>query len=76
MFVTAYGTRYDCARAVKGSDYIRLYDAAGTLIASFDGIADFSGYTIEGGTWEAPLPTEKERLDALEAAMLEMILGV
>ena len=75
MKVIANETEHQCARAIKGTDYIRLYDVAGMLIASFDGILNFSGYTIEDGIWETPQPSRDERLDALEAAMLEMIMG-
>ena len=61
-----------CAKAVKGADFLWLYDEIGTLIASFNGVSDFSGYSIEGD-WDAPVPTVQERIDALEVATLELI---
>ena len=41
-------------KAVKGSDYIRLYDAAGNETASFTGVSDFSGYELLEGEWSEP----------------------
>lgn len=54
--VTHSGTTYDCAVAVKCTDdkYIKLYDANGAEIVSFNGISDFSQYTISGGSFVAP----------------------
>lgn len=51
MIVTAYGEQFECAKAVKGDQYIHLFDDAGRCVASFDGIVDFSGYEISGGDW-------------------------
>ena len=56
MIVTYNNRTYDCAVAVKCTDdnYIKLYDEGGTEIASFTGIADFSKFTISGGSFVAP----------------------
>lgn len=56
MNVTHSGTTYECAVAVKCEDdkYIKLYDANGAEIASFNGISDFGEYTISGGSFIAP----------------------
>ena len=63
MKVIAYGESYECTKAEKGSNYIQLYNGEekGVLFA---GISDFSGYSIEGGEWSAPTPTEGEILRA------------
>jgi hypothetical protein len=61
MKAVASGIEIQCTKAVKGADYIRLYDGE-NLIASFDGISDFGGYTIDGGEWETPMPTHEEKL--------------
>lgn len=47
---------YECAVAVKceNDKYIKLYDANGVEIASFNNISDFSKYTISGGSFVAP----------------------
>lgn len=50
MQVTFNGTTYDCTEAVKGSDFILLYDDE-TMIASFFQITDFSLFSISGGDW-------------------------
>jgi hypothetical protein len=51
----------NCTTAIKGADYIHLLDDEGTLVASFDGVSDFSKFSITGGSWTdpAPLPSYK-----------------
>lgn len=44
----------DCDKAIKGEDYIHLLDETGMLIARFDGIVDFSGFTLENGSYTDP----------------------
>lgn len=53
--VTYLGTTYPCAKALKGEDYIHLLDSNGCMIVAFDGIKDFSGFTIDTD-WTAPTP--------------------
>ena len=50
--VTYEETVYECTRAVKGVNYIRLYDSSNSLVAAFEGVSDFSMFTIEDGEWE------------------------
>lgn len=47
---------YECSIAVKceSDKYIKLYDANGAEIASFNHISDFSEYTLSGGYFIAP----------------------
>lgn len=52
--VNYLGESYTCSVALKGADYIHLLDAGGYLIAAFDGITNFSGFTISGGSWTVP----------------------
>lgn len=52
--VTYLGESYECSVALKGANYIHLLDANGGMIASFDGITDFSGFAISGGSWTVP----------------------
>lgn len=63
---TPTNEQFECTIAVKGSDYIRLYtdEAMTQEIASFGGISDFSGYTLEGGDWTNPPVTAVEQLRA------------
>ena len=53
--VTYGGTTYPCAKALKGPDYIHLLDSDGCMIVAFDGVKDFSGFTIDTD-WTAPTP--------------------
>lgn len=79
MYLCMGNERMECTRAEKGRDYIRLYDAAGTCIASFGGISSFAGYAVDGGAWSDPPKTEIEllreelqaQLDAHTVAVLE-----
>ena len=70
--VTVYGEAIPCSKAVKGPDYIRLYDGENPIIL-FSGIRDFSGFTIEGGDWSAPeTPSGSDDIwDALAEAITE-----
>ena len=56
MKLTHSGVTYDCAVAVKceSDKYIKLYDAAGAEIASFNGISNFADFTLSGGSFVAP----------------------
>ena len=56
--ITYLGESYNCATALRGSDYIHLLDSDGTMIAAFDGITNFSGFTIKNGSWTTPTPEE------------------
>lgn len=49
--VTHLGKEYSCTTAVKGEDYIHLFNENGQLTTVFDGISDFSGFSITGGAW-------------------------
>ena len=48
------GVDYPCATALKGADYVHLVDANGKMIAAFDGVSDFSGFSITSGSWTTP----------------------
>lgn len=52
--VTFLGEIYSCEVALKGADYIRLLDENGCMVAAFEGISDFSGFAISGGSWTSP----------------------
>lgn len=63
MKVIVYGEEFSCVRAVKGGDYVELYDAGGTCFASFAGVSDFSGYRVEDGAWSDPEPEEADDIN-------------
>jgi len=46
MIIIANGKAISCSKAVKGANYIKLYDSSGNVIATFSGISDFSGYSL------------------------------
>lgn len=52
--VTYCGATYDCTTAIKGDTYIRLLDENDSLIADFEGISDFSKFSISNGNWTSP----------------------
>lgn len=52
--VTFLDETYECTTALKGSDYIHLLDSDEGMVASFDGVTDFSGFEISGGEWCVP----------------------
>ena len=45
---------FDCTTAIKGDDYIHLLDDNGVMVAAFDAITDFSGFTLENGSYVSP----------------------
>lgn len=55
----------ECSRAVKGANYIRLYNDNNIKIVAFEEVADFSAFSIEGGEWEAGKSTQKVMADAI-----------
>lgn len=52
--VTFNNESYLCTTALKGPDYIHLLDENGDMIAAFDGIASFNGFSITDGDWTSP----------------------
>ena len=56
--VKYYEEQINCATAIKGPDYVRLYDENGACISAFDGVKDFSVFSIEDGVWYAPVSTD------------------
>ena len=57
--VTYNNESFTCTTALKGTDYIHLLDAEGAMMVAFDGITDFSGYSITGGSWTTPTPPDE-----------------
>lgn len=53
--VTFLDETYECTTALKGSDYIHLLDSDGGMVASFDGVTDFSDFEISNGEWTTPM---------------------
>ena len=66
MIVHFLKNSYECDKAIKGSDYVHLFNADNVLIVSFEGVSDVNLFTIEGGEWSEPEPTAEERIAELE----------
>lgn len=58
--VTYNGDSFSCTKAVKGADYIDLYNND-TIIVKFGGIIDFAKFSITDGSWSAPDGAEEVR---------------
>ena len=71
MTATIYGKEYVCDRAVKGADWIRLYEG-GELTLEHNGITDFGAYLLSGGDWEPGGELAvNERIASLELQMTD-----
>lgn len=54
--VKYFDLSFDCATAIKGENYVHLLDDEGAMIVAFDGVTDFSSFSITGGSWTTPTP--------------------
>jgi len=57
--VTFNGTTFACATAIKGSNYIHLLDADGCIIVAFEGVKNFTPFSISNGSWVTPTEDNK-----------------
>ena len=65
MVLVTYGqTTYECSQAIKGPDYVHLMNEDNELIVAFDGITDFSDFSIYG-EWSNPTAVDNCRLAAV-----------
>lgn len=71
MKAIIHGVEYECAKAIKGDDFVELYDTSDRKIASFNGISDFSGYALDGGDWTEPKPIAEDRILVLEEQLVQ-----
>lgn len=69
MYVTYCGKDFPCSQAERGSDYIALYNATGGVIGRFSGVTNMDGFTLQGGDWSNPAPTQGD----VNAANIEYI---
>lgn len=51
---------YECLRAVKGPNYIKLLDEYNTVILSIGNISDFSEFVAEDGEFEIERSIEEQ----------------
>ena len=64
MVMTVYGQEILCARAEKGTDFVRAYDENGACVFEATKVQSFDGYSIEGGEWSEPEPTQLDHIEA------------
>lgn len=79
MQVKIYGEIYECDKAVKGADFVKLIKG-GVSIAEFSGISNFDGYKIIEGEWSEPEKTTEqllmEQVVSLTVEISKMKMGV
>lgn len=70
---------YDCAKAVRTEEKATLYLEDGGKV-DFIGVSDWSAFTVEGGEWEKPEPTEEDDMNAMlvdhELRIMDLELGI
>lgn len=71
----AYNQAFECSKAVKGADYIKVYDANHLLIAEFSGITNFDGYSLENGEFSEPELTEIDQIQLALTELAELVVG-
>lgn len=57
--VKYYDLTFNCSTAIKGENFVHLLDGDGTMIVAFDGVTDFSHFSITGGSWVTPTPAHE-----------------
>ena len=60
--VKHFDKEYSCTTAIKGNDYVHLLNENGKMIVAFDGVSDFSSFSITGGSWATPTPENNCRI--------------
>ena len=74
MTVYFAGQSFECAHAVKNNTSATLALADGGVM-EFQGVNNWEAFTIEGGDWEAAPPSQSDRIAALEAGLLALMMG-
>lgn len=78
MIVTYANQSYDCTKAIREGEKATLYFADGSAV-EFSGVADsaYEKFRFESGAWDVitPLPSDKERLSAIESAVTTLMLA-
>lgn len=58
MYVLFGSIYYECTTALKGDNYVHLFDENGAMVAAFEGVSDFSAFSLGGGEWTNPGPID------------------
>ena len=77
MYLIAEGLdKIPALKVEKGSDFIRVYDENGELNQVFEGIADFSKFSVEGGSFTEAPPDDITQLQLAVAELADLISEV
>lgn len=74
MIVKAFNKEYICTKALKGENFIKLFNG-NDVIVTFSHISDFKDYVIEMGEWSFEKPIDQRILE-LEATIEKLILDL
>lgn len=66
----------ECSKVEKGLDFIKVYDENGELNQVFEGIADFSKFSVEGGSFTDAPPDDITQLQLAVAELADLISEV
>ncbi len=69
MQLNAFGKVFECAKVVKGDDFIECLDQKNARIMLFQGISDFTKFSVEGGEFTLAPP---DKLTRIQTAMSEI----
>ncbi len=61
------------SKVEKGLDFIKVYDEDGKLNQVFQGIADFSKFSVEGGSFTEAPPDDITQLQLAVAELTDLI---
>ena len=74
MYLIAEGLdKIPASKVEKGLDFIRVYDEDGKLDQVFEGIADFSKFSVEGGSFTEAPPDDITQLQLAVAELADLI---
>ena len=63
------------SKVEKGSDFIRVYDEDGKLDQVFEGIKNFSKFSVEGGSFTEAPPDDITQLQLAVAELADLIIS-
>ena len=74
MYLVVNGIdKIPASKIEKGLDFIRVYDKNEELNQVFEGIADFSKFSVEGGSFTEAPPDDITQLQLAVAELAELI---
>lgn len=74
MKLQIFDETYECSKAVKGKDFITLYDDKDIPIVNFSGIVSFDEFKLVEGEW-TPYVDKEELLTEIYANSLDTAIN-